>query len=81
MLKIGIYLRRGPRRGDVPTLRIAAGRGAWVHVARGMLGGRALRAGAGAAVTDQRILEFAARSEAEVLMLDVDELEVTYRYA
>jgi hypothetical protein len=54
-----------------------------VHVVRGkvMLGGRALRAGAGAAVTDRRILEFAARSEAEVLVLDVDELEVTYRYA
>ena len=72
------------QRDDAPTVRIAASRRAWAYGGRGKvtrLGGRALRAADGGAVADQRILEFAVRSEVEVSVLGVDYLEVTYRYA
>jgi redox-sensitive bicupin YhaK (pirin superfamily) len=54
---------------------LAAGRNAWVHVARGelTLGGRPLRAGDGAAVTDEAELDLAATgaAPAEVLVFDL----------
>lgn len=53
--------------------RLAAGRRAWLHVARGdaVLNGTALAAGDGAAVTDEREIELATRSGGEVLLFDL----------
>jgi redox-sensitive bicupin YhaK (pirin superfamily) len=50
-----------------------AGRHAWIQVARGTveLGGQALQAGDGAAVSDEREIALRATSEAEVLLFDL----------
>ena len=52
---------------------LAAGRHAWVHVARGSatLNGYALGAGDGAAVSDEPALEISGVTEAEVLVFDL----------
>lgn len=52
---------------------LAAGRAAWVHVARGrgVLNERPLTAGDGAAVRDERDLAFRAETAAEVLVFDL----------
>ncbi|MBI2944839.1 MAG: pirin family protein [Candidatus Wallbacteria bacterium] len=52
---------------------LAAGRHAWVHVARGALtlNGHELRAGDGAAASDERILNLAGIDAAEVLVFDL----------
>ena len=51
----------------------AAGRHAWVHVARGTveLNGQTLREGDGASVSGERRLDVAARDPAEVLVFDL----------
>ena len=51
----------------------AAGRHAWVHVARGTveLNGQTLREGDGASVSGERRLEVAAKDPAEVLVFDL----------
>lgn len=53
--------------------RLAPGRRAWLHVARGdaVLNGIALAAGDGAAVTDESELELGTRSGGEVLLFDL----------
>lgn len=53
--------------------RLAAGRRAWLHVARGdaALNGIALAAGDGAAVTDESDIELGTRSGGEVLLFDL----------
>ncbi len=52
---------------------LAAGRHAWVHVARGALtlNGHELRAGDGAAASDERTLKLAGIDAAEVLVFDL----------
>ncbi len=52
---------------------LAAGRHAWVHVARGQIeiGGEQLEAGDAVAVSDARGLELAGRDKAEVLLFDL----------
>lgn len=53
--------------------RLAPGRRAWLHVARGdaVLNGIALAAGDGAAVTDESDIELGTRSGGEVLLFDL----------
>ena len=59
--------------GDRLELPLAAGRGAWVHVARGSVSvnGTALAEGDGAAATGEDRLLFLGRQEAEVLVFDL----------
>ena len=59
--------------GQAVTHGLAAGRHAWVQVARGALtlNGRALEAGDGAAVSDEPALTLVAREPAEVLVFDL----------
>jgi redox-sensitive bicupin YhaK (pirin superfamily) len=61
--------------GERARHAVAAGRHAWVHVARGevAVNGEVLRAGDGAAVSDERALELAGRgpSPADVLVFDL----------
>ena len=59
--------------GATATLPLAEGRHAWVQVARGAvkLGGASLKAGDGAAVSDERALTFTAEEASEVLVFDL----------
>jgi hypothetical protein len=59
--------------GDSATHALAPGRHAWVQVARGALhaNGQALRAGDGAAISDERAVTLRADAEAEVLLFDL----------
>jgi redox-sensitive bicupin YhaK (pirin superfamily) len=59
--------------GAHATHRLAPGRGAWVHVARGsvQVGDIGLEAGDGAAVVDEGEVSLVARTPAEVLVFDV----------
>jgi redox-sensitive bicupin YhaK (pirin superfamily) len=59
--------------GTELTHRLAPGRGAWVQVARGeaLLNGEKLRAGDGAAVSDEHQLTLATSAGAEVLLFDL----------
>lgn len=61
--------------GDSVTHKLAAGRRAWVQVARGSVtvNGTALNAGDGAAITDATAVEIAAvgDGEAEVVLFDL----------
>jgi redox-sensitive bicupin YhaK (pirin superfamily) len=56
------------------THELAAGRGAWLQVARGAveLNGLTLRQGDGAAVSEEGSLTIAGREPAEVLLFDLD---------
>ena len=59
--------------GESVTHDLAAGRGAWIQVVRGAVvaGGNELRAGDGAAVTDENRIEIAAHGSAELLLFDL----------
>jgi redox-sensitive bicupin YhaK (pirin superfamily) len=59
--------------GDERVHSLAAGRHAWVHVARGAvtLNGRALGEGDGAALTDEPAVRLVGRGDAEVLLFDL----------
>jgi redox-sensitive bicupin YhaK (pirin superfamily) len=59
--------------GEKVTHALKPGRHAWVQVARGAvtLNGQSLRAGDGAAVSDEPRLEIAATKDAEVLLFDL----------
>ncbi len=52
---------------------LGAGRGVWVHVARGSVGvnGERLSAGDGVGVTDEQLLTIRAEGDAEVLVFDL----------
>jgi redox-sensitive bicupin YhaK (pirin superfamily) len=60
--------------GEVVTHSLQPQRHAWVHVAEGevTLNGQKLRAGDGAAVSDERELKLGARSPAQVLLFDLN---------
>ena len=59
--------------GEGAHLELRAGRHAWVQVARGevTLNGESLSAGDGAAVSEEKALDFEANSSAEVLVFDL----------
>jgi len=59
--------------GDRVSHRLAKGRHAWIQVADGALqvNGQALQAGDGAEVSDESVVELAAREPAEVLLFDL----------
>ena len=59
--------------GEEVTHRLAAGRAAWVQVARGSvtLNGARLEAGDGAAVSDESAVKLAGMKDAEVLLFDL----------
>jgi redox-sensitive bicupin YhaK (pirin superfamily) len=59
--------------GDRVTHELAAGRGAWLHVARGAVtaGGVALEAGDAAAFEEPGAIEIGARDDAELLLFDL----------
>lgn len=59
--------------GEQVTHRLEPGRHAWVHVARGSLSlnGRPLKAGDGAAVSEEETLELTGNDSAEVLVFDL----------
>jgi quercetin 2,3-dioxygenase len=58
---------------EAATVELAAGRHAWIQVARGSVevGGERLTAGDGAAVSDERSIRLAAGDHAEVLVFDL----------
>jgi len=62
-----------PRAGEPLRHTLAAGRHAWVHVARGQieLGGEQLEAGDAAAISDARGLELTGSDTSEVLLFDL----------
>ncbi len=64
--------RLSPKR--TVTHALAAGRGAWVHVAEGevTLNGQTLRSGDAAAVTDETQLEIAAQHRSQILLFDLN---------
>jgi hypothetical protein len=59
--------------GEERVHRLAPGRGAWVHVARGRasVNGRPLGEGDGAALTDESEVRLTGRGDAEVLIFDL----------
>ena len=59
--------------GERVTHDIETGRGAWLQVARGIVGlnGTEMREGDGAAIEDERRIEVDAETEAEVLLFDL----------
>lgn len=61
------------RTGDALTHTLAAGRHAWLQVAKGQLtlNGHALAAGDGAAVSDESKLIISATEESEILLFDL----------
>jgi len=61
------------RRGERVSQPLAPGRHAWVQVARGTvaLGGLALAAGDGAAVSDEASLEIKGTEDSEILVFDL----------
>jgi quercetin 2,3-dioxygenase len=60
-------------RGDRVTHQLRAGRHAWIQVAEGSLAlnGQTLKAGDGAAVSDETLLELAGVDDAEFLLFDL----------
>ncbi len=60
-------------KGDTVKQAIAPGRHAWLQVARGAVtvNGQWLRAGDGAAISDQREIEISADEAAEILLFDL----------
>jgi quercetin 2,3-dioxygenase len=62
-----------PRAGEPLRHDLAAGRSAWVHVARGQaeIGGNALEAGDAVAISDARSIELAGRDGSELLLFDL----------
>jgi redox-sensitive bicupin YhaK (pirin superfamily) len=62
-----------PRAGEPLRHALAAGRHAWVHVARGQieLGGEQLEAGDAAAISDARGLELTGGDGSEILLFDL----------
>ena len=60
--------------GEAVTHNLRSKRHAWVHVAEGevTLNGRSLRAGDGAAVSDERELKFGAKTPSQVLLFDLN---------
>jgi redox-sensitive bicupin YhaK (pirin superfamily) len=62
-----------PRAGEPLRHDLAAGRHAWVHVARGQaeIGGNALEAGDAVAISDARSVELTGRDGSEVLLFDL----------
>mgnify|MGYP001619042362 CR=1 FL=1 len=69
---VSVYVTM-PAPGTPCTLPLAAGRHAWVHVARGMavVNGQALGAGDGAALSAEPHLVVAGQADAEVLVFDL----------
>jgi quercetin 2,3-dioxygenase len=61
------------RDGDERVRRLAPGRHAWLHVARGSasLNGRPLEAGDGAALSDEPEVRLGARGDGEILLFDL----------
>jgi len=61
------------RTGETLRHELAAGRHAWVHVARGQveIGGEHLEAGDAVAVSDARGLDISGRDSSEVLLFDL----------
>jgi quercetin 2,3-dioxygenase len=59
--------------GDTAEYRLAPGRGAWVHVARGkaVVNGIEMKAGDGAALVDEPAVTASAEDEAEILLFDL----------
>ncbi len=59
--------------GDEVAHALARGRHAWVQVVRGVLaaGGTPLRAGDGAALSDEQVVKMRAREASEVLLFDL----------
>jgi redox-sensitive bicupin YhaK (pirin superfamily) len=59
--------------GDERVHALAAGRHAWVHVAKGSaaVNGRALEEGDGAAISDEPAVRLAGSGEGEVLLFDL----------
>ena len=59
--------------GEEVAHEVRAGRGAWVHVARGsvVVNGEAFAAGDGVAVSSPGVLRLEATGEAEVLVFDL----------
>jgi redox-sensitive bicupin YhaK (pirin superfamily) len=68
-----LYLAR-LQRGEAATHGLRPGRHAWVHVAEGQvrLNGETLKAGDGAAVSDERRLELIAARNSQVLLFDLN---------
>jgi hypothetical protein len=62
-----------PRAGEPLRHELAAGRSAWVHVARGQaeIGGNALEAGDAVAISDARSIELGGRDGSELLLFDL----------
>jgi redox-sensitive bicupin YhaK (pirin superfamily) len=60
--------------GETATYNLRPKRHAWVHVAEGevTLNGEDLRAGDGAAVSDERELKFGAKTPSQVLLFDLN---------
>jgi hypothetical protein len=69
---VGLHVTR-LSRGRHARLELAAGRFAWVQIARGSmdLNGVALEAGDGAAVSEEARIELRAADDAEVLVFDL----------
>jgi redox-sensitive bicupin YhaK (pirin superfamily) len=61
------------RAGDAPTHELAAGRLAWLQVARGAVrfAGTELRAGDGAAISEAGRIDLAVPDDAEILLFDM----------
>ena len=61
------------REGESVTYRLPSHRHAWLHVARGLLSlnGHELRAGDGAAITEEELLEITTEHQAEFLLFDL----------
>jgi redox-sensitive bicupin YhaK (pirin superfamily) len=62
-----------PRAGETLRHELAAGRNAWLHVARGEieLGGERLAAGDAAAISDAPAIELTGRDSSDVLLFDL----------
>jgi redox-sensitive bicupin YhaK (pirin superfamily) len=60
-------------QGESAELPLAAGRHAWVHVARGeaRVNGRELAQGDAAAVSEERVVRVEGTKDAEVLVFDL----------
>jgi redox-sensitive bicupin YhaK (pirin superfamily) len=69
---VGLYTSL-PQAGETLHHELAAGRHAWLHVARGEidLAGEKLAAGDAAAISDARGVELTARDVSEVLLFDL----------
>jgi hypothetical protein len=66
-----------PKKGERLTLDLAAGRAAWLHVARGAvrIGDQRLEAGDGAGIVKESSIEIGAEEDSEILAFDLPETE------